>query len=81
MIERHPYSRRQVATDLGSEIHRVMEDSERRPIERESDPRRNKSNSLNWEMLALWSFVALSFAALIFAGYVIWAKSNGKPPF
>ena len=80
MIERHPYSRRQVATDLGSEIHRVMEDSERRPIEPESksDPRRNKSNHLNWEMLALWSFVAVSLAALFVAGYVIWAKCNGK---
>ena len=80
MIERHPFSGLQVATDLGSEIHRAIEDSERRPIERDSEsaPRRNKSNHLNWEMLALWSFVAVSFAALFFAGYIIWAKCNGK---
>ena len=76
MIERHPYSGRQVATDLGSEIHRVIEASERRSIERtsDSDPRPNKSPHLNWEMLAIWSFVVFSFAAFIFAGYVIWAK-------
>jgi hypothetical protein len=76
MIERHQYSGRQVATDLGSEILRVIEDSERRPIERESesDPRPNKSPHLNWEMLVIWSFVVFSFAALFFAGYVIWAK-------
>ena len=32
------------------------------------------SDRLNWEMFALWVFVAFSFAALAFAGYVIWAK-------
>jgi hypothetical protein len=76
MIERHPYSGRQVATDLGSEIHRVIEDSERHPVERESEsaPLTDKSSPLNWEMLAIWSFVVFSFAAFIFAGYVIWAK-------
>jgi hypothetical protein len=29
-------------------------------------------------MLAIWSFVAVSFAALFFALYVIWAKCNGR---
>lgn len=29
---------------------------------------------LNWELLTIWAFVVFSFAALIFAGYVIWAK-------
>jgi hypothetical protein len=38
----------------------------------------NKSSHLNWEMLAIWSFVAVSFAALFFALYVIWAKCNGR---
>jgi hypothetical protein len=75
MIERHPYSGRQVATDLGSQIHRGIEDSERCPIEPGAlGPRSNKSNHLNWEMLTIWSFVVFSFAALFFAGYVIWAK-------
>lgn len=32
------------------------------------------SDRLNWEMLAMWIFVGFSFAALVFAGYVIWAK-------
>src|SRR5271157_1320053 len=29
---------------------------------------------LKWEMLAIWVFVVFNFAALVFAGYVIWAK-------
>ncbi len=29
---------------------------------------------LNWEMLGLWVFVLFSFAALVFAGYLVWAK-------
>ena len=36
---------------------------------------------LNWEMLAIWAFVAFSFAALVFAGYVIWAKCASPSPF
>ena len=79
MIERHPYSGRQVAIDLGLEIHRVLEDSERRPIEpRALGPRSNKSNHRNWEMFAIWSFVVVSLAALFFARYLIWAKCNGR---
>lgn len=33
------------------------------------------------EMLAIWVFVVLSFAALVFAGYVIWAKCSSPSPF
>jgi hypothetical protein len=80
MIETHPNHGRQAATDLGSQIQRVIEDSTRRPSERESksDPRPNKSPQLNWKMLMVWSFVAVSFAALFFAAYVIWAKCRGS---
>ncbi len=82
MIECHLYSGRQVATDLGSEIHRVMEDSELHPIERESEgePRPNKSPLLNSELLLFWIFVVYNFAALLCAGYVIWAKCRGDWP-
>jgi len=38
----------------------------------------NKSSHLNWQLLALWSFVAVSFAALFAAGYIVWAKCNGR---
>ncbi len=80
MIERHRDSGLQVATDLGSEILRAIEDSERRPIGRDSEsaPPPNKSPHLNWEMLVIWSFVVFSFAALFAAGYIIWTKCNGK---
>ena len=39
------------------------------------------SDRLNWEMLAIWMFVVFSFAALVFAGYVIWAKCASPSPF
>lgn len=70
----------QVAKDLFSITHRAIEDSGPLPIKRESvsDPRPNKSNHLNWEMFAIWSFVVFSIAALFVAGYVIWVKCNGN---
>jgi hypothetical protein len=41
---------------------------------------RRTVDPLNWELLAVWVCVALSFAALVFAVYVIWAKCNGPSP-
>jgi len=80
MIVRHPCSGRPVATDLGSQIHRAIEDSERRPIERDSEsaPPPKESSHLNLEMLGMWSFVVFSFTALFVAGCVIWAKCRGN---
>ena len=53
--------------------------SERRAIEPGAFvPRSNKSSHLNWERLAIWSFVAVSFTALIFAGYITWARCHVK---
>lgn len=55
------------------------EDSERRPIEpRAVVPRSNKSSHPNRNLLAIWSFVAISFTALFVAGYVIWAKCHRR---
>jgi hypothetical protein len=54
MIELHRNNGHQVATDPLSEIHRVIQDSERSPIEpRAFGPRSNKSPRLNWEMPAI----------------------------
>jgi hypothetical protein len=44
-------------------------------------PNCRSGDSLNWEMLAIWVFVAFSFAALAFAGYVIWVKFDSPSPF
>jgi hypothetical protein len=44
----------------------------------ESDPRPNKSRRLNWEMFAIWSLVALSFAAFFVTGCALWVKCHGK---
>jgi len=70
----------QIATNLFSKTLRATEESKPLPIKRESvsDPRPNKPNHPNWEMFALWSFVAVCFAALFVAGYIIWAKCHGK---
>lgn len=39
------------------------------------------SDLLNWEVLAIWVFVAFSFAALVPVGYVIWANCASLSPF
>jgi hypothetical protein len=41
-------------------------------------PRKRALLHLNWEMFAIWSFVVVSFAAFFVAGYVMWAKCQGK---
>jgi len=47
-------------------------------VDRKSDSnqRPNKPNRSSWEMFALWSFVIFCFAALLVAGYAIWAKCH-----
>lgn len=51
----------------------------------ESEPKpeswNDKADRLDLEMVALWFFVVVSFAAFFFAGYVIWAKCNGGSPY
>ena len=34
------------------------------------------SGQVNWVLVAIWSFVFLSFAALFLAGCIIWMKCN-----
>lgn len=43
-----------------------------------SDPALNceRGDGLYWEMLGIWAFVVFSFAALVFAGYLIWVKCD-----
>lgn len=45
------------------------------------EPWNGKADRSDWEMVALWFFVLVSFAAFFFAGYVIWAKCNGGSPY
>jgi len=39
-----------------------------------------KAGRLNWRMVLLWAFVAVSFAALAVAGYLVWVKCFEPPP-
>jgi hypothetical protein len=34
---------------------------------------------IDWQSIALWIFVAVSFATFVFAGYLLWAKCHGAP--
>ena len=40
-----------------------------------------RDRRLDWQMLALWAFVVVSFAALGFALLTIWVKCGGQSPF
>jgi len=39
-----------------------------------------QAGHVNWGMVAVWSFVFLSFAALLLAGCITWAKCRGAAP-
>ena len=71
---------RQPSSELFSEGHRA---AERQPTEQEraTTPPTDVASRLNWEVIVFWGFVVFSFAALIYALYVICAKSEGKSPF
>lgn len=71
---------RRPAHELFQEGHRI---GEKRPLElmQVSKSVTNKANRLDWQMVALWIFVAVSFAAFVFAGYLLWAKCRGTSPF
>jgi len=36
-----------------------------------------KGNCSDWQTVVLWVFAAVSFAAFVFAGYLVWAKCRG----
>ena len=42
---------------------------------------KDKRPCLDWQMVALWIFIAVSFAALACTGYLIWAKCRSELPF
>ena len=73
---------RQARTGLLSETRRATDHSERYAAEEEfaPSPPTNQANRLAWEMSAFWIFALFSFAALIFAVYVIWTKCEGNSP-
>jgi hypothetical protein len=37
-------------------------------------PMAGKARPVDWQMVALWIFIGVSFAALAFTGYLLWAK-------
>lgn len=83
MIEVNMNYRQKFSRGVCSEGPGVTESWVMLPIERESGGAtpRNRSNHLKWEMLALWSFVVFSFAALTFSIYIMWTKIHADSPF
>ena len=82
MIERYQ-DRGQAATYVFSKAYRVTEGIERRPISREarSAVLPDTASHRVWELLAVWSLVVFSFAALLFCLWAISAKCQANPPF
>lgn len=71
------------STEPSQETHRVTDQSERYPVERDraiGSPS-NRANRFAWEMFGLGSFLVFLFLGFFFALYVIWAKCNGNSPF
>ncbi len=44
------------------------------------DSASSKLGHVDWAMVVIWSFVFLSFAALLLAGCIIWIKCHGDFP-
>ena len=82
MIALHRNNSQQITTPLLSNSHRLTEGSERRPIDSESQSGScvKKASHLKWETIVIGCFVALSFAALLFCGFILWAKCSGDWP-
>ena len=82
MIEVNLNYRREHSTRLCSKRPGVIGDSSLLPIRQKGEcaTPRTRSCGPSWEMLALWSFVVFSFAALAFVVYVIWDKIRTDSP-
>jgi len=82
MIQRYQ-DRGKAAAYVLSKTYCGTADVERRPIVRETSIRLlpDTAGRRTWEMLAVWSLVVFSFAALLFCMHVISAKCQVNPPF
>jgi len=74
---------RQSRPQLSQESRRARDPCEPPATEQPpaSEPVAGEPRDSDWQMVALWIFVAVSFAPLLFAGYVIWAKCKGTSSF
>lgn len=83
--ETNPVGKRalQAMSELSQESRQARDPCEPQAAERPpaAGPVTEETRSSDWQTVALWIFVAVSFAALLFAGYVIWAKCKGTFSF
>ncbi len=82
MILRHQNRIQPALLPRVSRTDRIIEIPDRVLIEPEDERAllaRHSSPPI-WEGIIIWSGVVLSFAALLFVGYVIWAKCHGQWP-
>jgi len=83
MIALHRNNGLQITAVYLSNASRLAEDSERTTIKPESEntPCHKECSHLDWQMVAIWSFVVFSFAALCFCLWAISAKCHGDWPY
>ena len=83
MIEYHRSYGHQVPTPVFPQTRRVTAESERPPARLESRTATVPDTSTRkyWAILAVWSFVLFSFAALLFCLHLISLKCGSGRPF
>jgi hypothetical protein len=61
----------------------VVQASKRCPVTAAKEWVHSPSGSRHpdWTMVAIWTFVAFSFAAFFLCGFILWAKCRGEWPF
>jgi hypothetical protein len=70
---------RETTHSLQQEIHEARKPCE--PQSADQEQATGRPDRLVCQTVALWIFVAASFAAFMFASYLIWAKCRGASPF
>jgi ferric-dicitrate binding protein FerR (iron transport regulator) len=83
--ETNPVEKRalQAMSELSQESRQARDPGEPQAAEwpPAAGPVTEEARSSDWQSIALWVFVVVSFAALVFAGYVLWAKCKGPSSF
>jgi hypothetical protein len=83
MIERHGTNGGWSTTARLGQSSQAMDDSDQhlaKPAPEPSPPA-NGGSRPDWGLIAVLSFAVFSFAALVLAVWVIWAKCRGVSPF
>lgn len=59
----------------------VLSEQEIVELEKAGESATGLAGKRTWPTIMLWLFIAASFAALVFVGYLTWHKCRGTSPF